>query len=213
MNYIYDILLNLNTVLYDFYEWDMNDEITHIRKIPVLKVNTEVLFDLEHYQVCVASDVLSKLYHKSEIFTNKNVKALEYMALFSDGQSVLAIEFNETGTSVRKSRLLMDEEEEVLEVVLRMTETEICYNTIKEVVPCFKTRKELERESYLKEELCNLKKESSVSKLKYLYYECFNEKIEEKGKMITRLERALEENCMSVITKMYEFFRLTSLHR
>ena len=34
MNYIYDILLNFKNKLYDFYDWNINDDITHIRKIP-----------------------------------------------------------------------------------------------------------------------------------------------------------------------------------
>lgn len=213
MNYIYDILLNLNTSLYDFYEWDMDDEIMHVRRIPVFKVNTEVLFDLGHYQICLSSDFLSKLYRKSEIFTDKNTKTLEYVALFSDGQSVIGVEFNETGLSVKKSRLLIDEEEEVLEVVLRMQETDICYNILKKEPTNFKTRNSLEREFYLKEELEALKNDVSIGKLKYLYYECFNEKMNEKGKMIKRLERALEENSTGVISKMHAFFKLTSLHR
>ena len=33
MNYIYDIYLNLNKNLYDFYEWNKSDNIIHIKKI------------------------------------------------------------------------------------------------------------------------------------------------------------------------------------
>ena len=36
MNYIYDILINFNENLYDFYDWNLNDQIDHIRKIPVI---------------------------------------------------------------------------------------------------------------------------------------------------------------------------------
>lgn len=31
MNYIYDIYLNFNEVAYDFFEWNKNDKITHIK--------------------------------------------------------------------------------------------------------------------------------------------------------------------------------------
>ena len=94
MNYIYDILLNWNTILYDFYEWELNDEITHIRKIPIIKVNTTTLFDLTNFKISVSNDFLKNIYHHCEIFTSKSTKQLDYAALFSDGETVLAIKFN-----------------------------------------------------------------------------------------------------------------------
>lgn len=42
MNYIYNIHLNFNKMYFDFYEWNDNDEIIHIKKflsfvrIPIL---------------------------------------------------------------------------------------------------------------------------------------------------------------------------------
>ena len=41
MNYIYDILLNFQNEYYDFFEWNTNDQITHIKKIPIIKVSNE----------------------------------------------------------------------------------------------------------------------------------------------------------------------------
>ena len=38
MNYIYDITLNLNKKLYEFYEWKEEDNPEFILKIPVYKV-------------------------------------------------------------------------------------------------------------------------------------------------------------------------------
>ena len=38
MNYIYDILLNFNDMLYDFYDWNVKDNILHIRKIPLIQI-------------------------------------------------------------------------------------------------------------------------------------------------------------------------------
>ena len=34
MNYIYDILLNLNQHAYEFFEWELNDNIVHVKKTP-----------------------------------------------------------------------------------------------------------------------------------------------------------------------------------
>lgn len=213
MNYIYDILVNWNTVLYDFYAWEINDEITHIRKIPIIKVSTTTLFDLENFKVAISEHFLKQIWKQTETFTNKSQKTLDYVSLFSDGETVLAIKFNQNGLSTFKSKLLIDEEEEILEIVLRMKETELPYKLIKREKQVFQTRHEIERKGYLKKELKKLKKESSYGKLKYLYYECFNEKIEEKEKMLIRLEDALKENRNQTIQKMEEFFKLTSLHQ
>ena len=39
MNYAYDIILNFQKDYYDFFEWNKNDEILHIRKIPIFKIS------------------------------------------------------------------------------------------------------------------------------------------------------------------------------
>ena len=41
MNYYYDIVLNLNEELYEFYEWEENDSIDFIKKIPLFRVSTK----------------------------------------------------------------------------------------------------------------------------------------------------------------------------
>ena len=37
MNYIYDILLNFKKEFFEFYEWNLNDDIIHIK---ILVLNT-----------------------------------------------------------------------------------------------------------------------------------------------------------------------------
>ena len=74
MNYIYDILLNFNTSLYDFYEWNDNDDITHIRKMPVFKVNTQMIEDIKHHKIEVESKFLNKIKSKTEMFQKKSIK-------------------------------------------------------------------------------------------------------------------------------------------
>ena len=38
MTYIYDILLNFNEEYYEFYDWNKEDTIVHIKKIPIYKI-------------------------------------------------------------------------------------------------------------------------------------------------------------------------------
>ena len=51
MSYIYDILLNYNKELYDFYEWNLDDDICHIRKTPLFKVTTNQLVDIANNDI------------------------------------------------------------------------------------------------------------------------------------------------------------------
>ena len=48
MNYIYDILINLQKNLYDFYEWNLSDDIMHVRKIPLIKIKTCDLLSIKN---------------------------------------------------------------------------------------------------------------------------------------------------------------------
>ena len=46
MNYYYDLVLNFNETAFMFYEWNENDVIELIKKIPLFSVNNKVLKDL-----------------------------------------------------------------------------------------------------------------------------------------------------------------------
>ena len=39
MNYIYNIALNFQKNFVDFFEWNLNDNIIYINKIPIFKVS------------------------------------------------------------------------------------------------------------------------------------------------------------------------------
>ena len=115
MNYIYDIYLNLNETLYDFFDWNKNDKIIHIKKIPVIKVNEETFKTLTSNQIKVDDELLLQIYSKTEIW-NMNGK-INYCSLFSDNNNIIAIEFNKSGKSIKKSFMYIDEELEVLEII------------------------------------------------------------------------------------------------
>ena len=46
MIYIYDIVLNLNKELIEYFEWDTNDNIKYIRKMPLYKINNKLMKDI-----------------------------------------------------------------------------------------------------------------------------------------------------------------------
>lgn len=207
MNYVYDILLNLQRRPYDFFEWNESDEIIHIRKIPFFRVSTKDLYNIKNHQIKFDEEFLKKIKNRCEVFTNKNVKILKYVCLFSDTNVALALEINEYGEKVRSSRLLIDEELDVNEVSQNIECSSINYffNKI-EQLPNFKTRKELKMYDYILKQLVN----DNYDKLKYLYLECFDREEEDFSKIVDDLIKELNCNWNKISKKMYDFFRLSS---
>lgn len=173
MNYIYDIILNFNEQIYDFYEWNKSDNLTHIRKIPLIRINSKDLYNIENNNIRFNEELFNKIINKTEIFSGRTVKNID-ACLFSDGTSVLALKFK--NNKYYYSKLILEEEMEVTEVLTRMKESVINYEIISKKTKSLKTRKELEIENYVKKELNILEKNHEDEKLKYLFFECFGKK-------------------------------------
>jgi len=173
MNYIYDIILNFNEQIYDFYEWNKSDNLTHIRKIPLIRINSKDLYNIENNNIRFNEELFNKISNKTEIFSGRTVKNID-ACLFSDGTSVLALKFK--NNKYYYSKLILEEEMEVTEVSTRMKESVINYEIISKKIKSLKTRKELEIENYVKKELNILEKNHEDEKLKYLFFECFGKK-------------------------------------
>lgn len=206
MNYIYDILLNFNDEIYDFYEWNNNDEITHIRKIPIIKTNSLHMKNIKNNYVEFDEQFLSTIKNKTEIFSGRTIKNIEYSFLISDGIEVIGL--NIKNNKIRYSKLLLNEESEVLEVVGRLKENELQYKVLnKKNISEFKTRKEKEMYKYVIKEIKKLKNEENIEKLKYISYECFSEKIE--NDIYENLINKIEENYI----KLYKIFKLIQVSK
>ena len=48
MNYIYDILVNFRYPLIDFYDWNSDDIIENVKRIPFYKIDSSVLNKLKY---------------------------------------------------------------------------------------------------------------------------------------------------------------------
>lgn len=210
MNYVYDVLLNFNKEMYEFYDWNLDDYISHIRKILVFRVDNKTMRDLVNNSIVADSDFLIKISNRTEMFTKQNVKIINYAALFTNGSFVIGIKFDKNGEIIGRSKLLIDEELDILDSALDMNEYNLKYNLIvdnKNV--SFKTRKEILIEKYILKKLNEV--ENNKEMLKYLYYECFNEKNNDFRKMLLKLNKSLTNNWDNFYNKVYNFFKLTTI--
>ena len=105
MNYIYDIYLNFNKELYDFFEWNKNDKLIHIKTIPIFKISEQDLKNIITYNIKLEESFFKEIKEKSTIY-NKPSQKRNY-ALFCDNTNVLAVEFNNIGKIINKSSLFI----------------------------------------------------------------------------------------------------------
>lgn len=178
MIYIYDILLNFcdPDIVYDFYEWNKNDDIENIKRIKLIHVNSNILNDMLYYDIRVDSNFLLKIYRTCEVYTNKKVKILDYCLLLSDGDRVLAIEFDSNGRAIYKSKLLLDEEEEIAILASNLEYYDFNYDVFNKVLDNrFFTRNEILIRKYLVKEINECYDSKNYNKLKFLYQEYFED--------------------------------------
>ena len=173
MIYIYDILLNFNLDLYEFYEWEKNDKIYHIKKIPMFKVNTKVIEDFINNYIEINNNFLNLIINKTEVFESKRIKTLKYSCLLTDSYKIIGILIKDN--KVYLSDLLLDEAYDSINISKRCNLINLEYNIIEtKNLNYFETRREKELRNNLDNEITDIYNEKDVNKLKYLYFEYFN---------------------------------------
>ncbi len=203
MNYIYDILLNYNDYAYDIFEWNKSDKITHVRKIPLIKLKTYDLLNFINKNIKLDSEFLLKIYKKTELFNKKNI---DYAFVGTDGKIVIAFKI-EKG-KMKYSQLFLDEENEVLDFSVNLTFTDIKYNVINSKNRDYLvTRNEKMMKKYIYDEL---KKIKDIEKLNFLYLECFNKKSEN---VIIDIYKDLNSNFDNIYVKFYKILKMTMIKR
>lgn len=211
MNYIYDVVLNYNENLYEFYDWNLNDDIIHIRRIPLIKIKRKSLLEIIKTKIKINNNFKNQIKNKTEIFSKNKNNYLNYSCLFCDGINVIGVVFNQEGLSIQKTKMLLDEEIEVLDICEGLIEKEIEYQVIKEEkINNFKTRLELEKQLYIENEI---KKIINIEKLKYLYYECFNKIETNQEIIISHINHSLKKDWDKISPILYNFFKLTSIKK
>ncbi len=190
MNYIYDITLNFSkNTLYEFYEWREDDDPEFILKIPLYKVDIETFENLKNDEILINKKFLELIEDKTEVYTPNSINLVRYACVFVSDYSAIAIEFDSEGNSYMKSNLSIDEEIEILDSSKNIKYSIIDYklkskNKIKEK---YITRKEEEIEKYIILKLDNMKKNNEQTKLKYIFYEIYNEKLDDTDKIYSKL--------------------------
>ena len=210
MNYFYDLLINLSDdVPFNFYEWNKNDNIIHLKKIPVFKIKTNDLKNFLSYNIKVDELFLTKIFNKTESY-DKNY--INYMALFTDGNNSLVIEFDEKGKTIAKSKLLLEEELDLLEIAYSLKNEVVNYEKIDLLNEDSELRQIKELKHFLLVEINTLWEKQNTPKLRYLYNEIINQDSKDLQKIYKSLQNIIKSDFNSNHLKMFNIIKLSYQH-
>ena len=208
MNMVYDIVLNFSKVgsFIDFYEWNEDDNIIIINKIPIFRISRKQLIDMFKSYIQLDKAFLKKIYHK----THSDEGLIDYTCLFTDMSRVLALKFNISGDVIEQSTLLLDEENAVIEENYDLDEIKINYKINKKFnITSFLTRKDREIQYYLISEIERLYDVKDYDEIEYLYYEIFSD-TKEIDKMYNILIENIRDNFNEKYYQIYKIIKMIS---
>jgi len=211
MIFIYDLVFNWSEKRrYEFFEWNDDDEIEYIKKIPVFKIDN---FDsLLNNTICVNKEFLNKIYNQAEVYGSRKAEKIEYAGLFcnSDLSKAIAIEFNDMGTSIYKSNIYFLDMEDVLDVASHCQEFHLNYQVLYlgNNSDCYLTREEIIKKNFLINEINSAYRDNNVEKLKYIYYEIFGKEEANNNILRDSLVKSLENEFNSNHEKLYNLIKM-----
>lgn len=203
MHYYYDLLVNLDEVAWEFYEWEKKDVILPIKKIPFLRINEKEFKEISAYEGKIEKNWLEPYIGKTQIKKDKSKNLL----LLSTTKNSLAIEINSTGQIISRSKLLIEDENNCNELASSLKETTIPFSSQQKIPLRSDFRQAIKEKNLIKIELKTLKETKNTTKCSYLYYEWFNILEDDLSTML--------ENCLEELKKPYtlKIHKIASLIR
>lgn len=205
MNFIYDIVLNFNKDYYDFFEWNKKDNIINIKKIPLFIVNNDIFNSMKYDYVSVNTSFIESIRDKTYTY---NRQKIGNTCLLSNGKQVIGVLFNDKGELIKRSSLLLDEEEEVLDEIYSNEVTDI------EIVKIKKgksndsvNRAQKEKKDFL---IRYINREKNSTNLKYLYYDYFEKDEGDSSVIRESLINEINNNWNKKIDGFYDTVKIFS---
>lgn len=208
MTYVYDLIFNFDECFYEFFEWDKKDYYYHIKKVALIKIDSKTYNDLLDYKVLFKDDLFLEIFHKCEYYDKKKVKSFPYVFLVTDSYRTMALMLNDNLEIIKYSSLLLDEEEEVNEISSRLPLINLEYNILAKNEVSDLTRNEQRILDYIAKELHNSYQQKDLCKLKYLYYEYFEEEKDNLDDIYQTLLKTLSEYS-SKHSNLYKLIKLS----
>ena len=202
MNFIYDIVLNFNKDFYNFFEWNKNDNVINVKKIPIFLIDNDTFTSMKYDNVIVSKDFIDLIRDKTYTYTRSK---LGISCLVSNNKEVIAVLFNDNGNLIKRSSLMLDEEEEVLDEIENDSLYKINIIKRRKVNIENVNRNIKEKKDFL---IKYINEEKNDINLKYLYYDYF-EKDENNIKTIKNdLIKEIKNNWNKKLNNFYDTVKI-----
>lgn len=177
MIYVYDVLLNFNDNLIEFYNWNTDDNIYYIKKIPLFKVSDSFVNDIIYNTIELDDLFISSIKNKCILYDNNSINAC---ILSSDAFSI-AVLINDNKID-KVSRMTLQEEDEVLNIISHLNTNIINYKKLNKIDRNINiSTKDKNILDILKKEFNYLYNNNEIEKLNYYYFEYFNKVCNDKN--------------------------------
>ena len=202
MNFIYDIVLNFNKDFYNFFEWNKNDNIINVKKIPIFLIDNDTFTSMKYDNVIVSKEFIDLIKDKTYTYTRSK---LGISCLISNNKEVIAVLFNDNDNLIKRSSLMLDEEEEVLDEIENDSLYKINIIKRRKVNIENVNRNIKEKKDFL---IKYINEEKNDINLKYLYYDYF-EKDENNIKIIKNdLIKEIKNNWNKKLNNFYDTVKI-----
>ncbi len=198
MNYIYDIVVNFQKNYYEFFEWQKEDKIKNITRLPIYKVSDSDIQALKYNRVTIDSDLLNKI--KED---NKNTSKI--FCIVSNGVIAIALLFDNSGNLIKRSSLIFEEEDEVVSRVKTLKVLKIKYLKNNPIKQNDKLRIEKEQKEKIIRYIKSIKDDLT---LRYLYYEYFEQETNDLSLMKKSLINVLSNEWNYKHQKLYNLVNI-----
>ena len=192
MDYIYDIVLNFQNNYYDFFEWKESDKVINVKKILVYKTTDEDYLNLKYNEI---------------ILELKEFPKQTKMFLVTNGREVMGILLDNNGKIIKRSSLLFDEADEVLEDKDLIKTLPLVYkkNIFKKHISS--SRLMTEKTKFLNKYFSNIDTNNDKYLLKYIYFEIYNKEESNIDLIYTELKKLINQD----IDKIYNSIKKVSI--
>ena len=187
MNYIYDIYANINKKYYDIYDWQKKDKIIHIKKIPIFKIKSSDLQKFIKDEIKLDETFVKIIKNKTEFFNN-NLNS--NFCAFTDTRDEIIIKISNRYNATNAFK--------------KINLSNIDYKITKVIPLDSENRYEKIRRNFLMKNIDILSKE----KLTYLYFECFEQKVDNEKIIKNHLKKEIVKQNEKVCTTISNFLKL-----
>lgn len=198
MQYYYDVLGNFSEYILKFYEWESNDDIVNIKKIPFIKISKEDMRVLLSYSVILEIDNIIK-----------NGKDKTNYLLFSTGCDALMVELNEEGKIIYYSSLLIEDELEVNELAHNMNTIKLKFKVLDKIKTLSDYRQGEKAKNLIVHELKKIRDNDNKDECLYYYYEWFHVSTDDYDKAIKKMFLEIKKPFNKDMERIEKLIRLS----